>query len=136
MLVLVLALVLLVLVLLLLLLFVLLVSVLCVSVLLVLVLVGVVFFLYERPLFSRTCARSGGGVRLLCRPQRSRHLRRQSAPECSKTIRRGGIGEMNNSEERGRWVDGRERSRVKDSVSLWQGGGREDASETLVLTVL
>ena len=26
---------------------------------------------------------------------------------------------MNNNEERGQWVDGRERSRVKDNVTLW-----------------
>ena len=38
------------------------------------------FILYESPLYSRICARSGGGARLLCRPQRSRRLRRQSAP--------------------------------------------------------
>ena len=30
---------------------------------------------------------------------------------------------MNNSEKRGQWVDGRERSRVKDNVTLWWGGG-------------
>ena len=32
------------------------------------------YFLYESPLYSRICARSGGGARLLCRPQRSRRL--------------------------------------------------------------
>ena len=30
-----------------------------------------------------------------------------------------GGGEINNSEERGQWVDGRERSRVKDNITLW-----------------
>ena len=34
-------------------------------------------------------------------------------------MKRGGRGKMNNSEKRGQWVDGRERSRVKDNITLW-----------------
>ena len=93
---------------------------------------GGVFFIRKATIFQNMCEKWWWSKAALPTSKVSASTQTKR----SKTIRRGGIGEMNNSEERGRWVDGRERSRVKDSVSLWQGGGREDASETLVLTVL